>query len=37
MPDNKELSKTEKEKSVSGRTGKRAGKDADIVPVCKKK
>lgn len=36
MPDNKELSKTEKEKSVSGRTGKRAGKDADIVPVCKK-
>lgn len=36
MPDNKELSKTEKEKPVSGRTGKRAGKDADIVPVCKK-
>lgn len=36
MPDNKELSKTEKEKSVSGRTGKRAGKDADIVPVCQK-
>ncbi len=36
MPDNKELSKTEKEKSVSGRTGKRTGRNTDIVPVCQK-
>lgn len=36
MPDNKELSKTEKEKSVSGRTDKRTGRNTDIVPVCQK-
>lgn len=36
MPDNKELIKKEKEKAVSGKTGKSAGKNTDIMPVCKK-
>ncbi len=36
MPDNKELNRTEKEGAASGGEGKRAGKNTDAMPACKK-